>query len=679
MAPAASKHSSREAETFLITSALPYANGDIHLGHLVETIQTDIYVRYQRMRGNKVVYVCADDTHGTPIELSAIKQGITPEELIADTWQRHVNDYAGFDIGFDIFYSTNSPENRHYAELIFDSLRKRGLIVEKEIEQFFCEHDKRFLPDRFIVGTCPRCGAADQYGDVCESCGATYQPSELVEPRCILCSHKPVPKTSTHLFVDLARREAFLREYVNDSNVLQQDMKNFVNRWIDEGLRDWCISRDGPYFGFEIPGYKNKYFYVWLDAPIGYVSSTAKWCAENDQRVEDYWGAGSKTKVVHFIGKDIVYFHALFWPVMLNSADLNLPSRFFIHGFLTVQGEKMSKTRGTFILARDYLEKIKHPQRAQCLRFYYAAKLASHAGDIDLNCEDFCSRVNATLANNVGNLHHRTFVFAQRYFDGTIPDVQWDGAVAETVREAGERIAKAYERVDYKSVVEEIHALGNLGNKYYQDNKPWELVKADREAAGRVITTCANLVRALAVFLKPIVPDISALIETQFGSELAWEDHYFALKGRPVGTIKKLVKPIEVAEFVPLLGELAQGGGGTPGKQRKEESQMIDIEQFGAVDLRVATIVQAEKIAKSDKLLKLQVELDGGTRQLIAGLAQHYAPETLVGRRVVVVANLKPATLMGEKSEGMVLAAQDGDRLVLLRPDNDVAPGSKIS
>ena len=658
---------------FLVTSALPYANFDIHLGHLLEAVQTDLFVRYQKLRGNTAVYVCADDTHGTPIELSSLKRGITPEQLVAQVHQDHIRDYAGFNISFDIYGSTNSEENRRYAELIYENLSKNGLIVEREINQYFCEHDKRFLPDRFIMGTCPRCKAQNQYGDVCEVCGATYEPTDLLDSRCYICGNAPVMRKSKHLYVQLGKNEKFLRDFIETTGVLQEDMRNFVKSWIDEGLREWCISRDGPYFGFKIPGTTDKYFYVWLDAPIGYISTTEKWCKEKGQRVEDYWKSESGTEIVHFIGKDIVYFHALFWPVMLKYSNFNLPSRIQVHGFLTIQGEKMSKSRGTFILAREYLDKIKHPQAPEYLRFYFGSKLMPNSSDIDLNSTELLNRVNTTLANNIGNLHHRTFVFCDRYFEKKIPDAHWDEAIATVVEHAALEIAGYYEKCEYKSVVEKIHALGSLGNKYYQDSKPWELIKTDTQKAAAVMVTCVNLIKAIAVFLKPITPDMSGRVERQLGSVFTWDDALFSLRNKALGATEKLIKPLEEEDLAPLFT------AATAREQQGKEG-LLEIEDFKAVDLRVAVITGAEKIEKSSKLLKLQVEIGKEKRQIVAGVAAHYSPEQLIGRQVVVVANLKPATLFGQKSEGMLLAAQNADgSLVLLQPERGVTSGAKVS
>jgi methionyl-tRNA synthetase len=657
---------------------LPYANGDIHLGHIVEAVQTDMYVRFQKMLGNRALFVCADDTHGTPIQLNALKKGVSPESLVAEIWKRHVRDYEGFSIGFDIFYTTNSPENRKYAEHIYGKLREKGLVVEKEIMQYYCEHDARFLPDRFISGTCPKCKAIDQYGDVCESCGSTYNPEDLIAPVCIICKKTPVLKPSTHLFVDLAQCEGFLRDYTLGSGVLTDEMRNFVKTWIDQGLRQWCISRDGPYFGFQIPGTVNKFFYVWLDAPIGYLSSTEKWCKDNGEKVETFWGKESPAKLIHFIGKDIVYFHALFWPVMLNAADFKLPSRIFVHGFLTVGGGKMSKSRGTFILARDFLDKMEHPQAAHYLRFYFGAKLSNHAGDIDFNVEEFCNRVNTTLVNNIGNLHHRTFVFCDRSFGSMVPDAPWDETIAKAVEEAAAAIAADFETVEFKSAIERIHGLGNMGNKYYQDSKPWELIKNNPEEAARVMVTCVNLIKALAVFLKPIVPDIVKSIEEQLGLTLSWTDYSFSMRNQKLGVTRKIVTPIEPAEFEKLIGAAGQP---VPTKQAEKDdaSGLIDFADFQKVHLKTALILEATKVEKSEKLIKLKVQIGDATRQIVAGIAQFYSPESLVGKHIVVVENLKPAKLMGHLSEGMLLAAKDGGKLALVTPDKPIASGASIS
>jgi methionyl-tRNA synthetase len=665
---------------FLVTMALPYANGDLHLGHLLEAVQTDVFVRFQKLLGHEAVYVAADDTHGTPIELSALRRGITPEALVAGVMADHLRDYAGFNIGFDIFSSTNSEENRRYAELIYANLQKNGLIVEREIEQFYCEHDKRFLPDRFIVGVCPKCGAADQYGDVCESCGTTYQPTDLGEPQCIICRRPPVIKRSKHLYVQLAECEPFLREFIARPELLRSDMRNFVQTWINDGLREWCISRDGPYFGFKIPGTPDKYFYVWLDAPIGYLSSTDRWCRDHGRDVAEFWSRTSDARVVHFIGKDIVYFHTLFWPVLLENSGFKLPSTIFIHGFLNVGGEKMSKSRGTFILAKDFLTKIKHPQASEFLRFFFAAKLGGGAADIDMNAPEFISRVNTTLANNFGNLHHRTFVFCDRSFSSRIPDAPWDEAIAAEVGRAAADIARFYGETDYKAVVERVHEIGNLGNKYYQDRAPWELMKSDPAAAGAVMVTCVNLVKAMAVFLKPIMPKMTGSLEAQLGLDgpLVWGDHVFSLRNRPLGKTAKLVTPITDEDLAPLFTPPAPAAvAPVPAIIAKEP---VDIDAFRKVELRVVQIVEAVKVPKSKKLLQLQVECGNEKRQILAGIAESYAPAELVGRCAIAVVNLKPATIMGLTSQGMLLAASGPDgKPILLAPEKPAPIGATVS
>jgi methionyl-tRNA synthetase len=669
-----------QAKKLLVTMALPYANGDIHLGHLLEAVQTDMYVRYQKLRGNEAVFVAADDTHGTPIELSALRRGITPEALVAGVQKDHRRDYAGFNIGFDIFSSTNSEENRLYAEAIYENLKKNGLIVEREINQFYCEHDRRFLPDRFIVGTCPKCRTPDQYGDVCEACGTTYQPTDLGDPHCMICRRPPVMRQSKHLYVKLAECEQFLREFIARPGLLQDDMRNFVQTWIDDGLREWCISRDGPYFGFKIPGTVDKYFYVWLDAPIGYLSSTDRWCKDHGRSVAEFWSRESDACVVHFIGKDIVYFHTLFWPVLLENSAFKLPSTVFVHGFLNIGGEKMSKSRGTFILAKDFLSRINHPQAPEFLRFFFAAKLARTSADIDLNAPEMVARVNTTLANNFGNLHHRTFVFCDRYFDKRIPDAPWDGSIAAEVKAAAVAIARFYENAEYKSVVERVHELGNIGNKYYQDNKPWELIKTDPSSAGAIMVTCVNLIRAMAVFLKPIVPHLVANLEAQLGLDgpLTWDDHLFSLSNRPLGATRKLVTPLTDEDLAPLFADMKPADAAKANPEEAHEP--IEIDAFRKVALRVVTIIEAERVEKSKKLIRLQVDLGTEKRQILAGIAESYTPQELVGKQAIAIINLKPASLMGHASEGMLLAASGADgKPVLLAPESIVPSGAKVS
>ncbi|MGM0443575.1 MAG: methionine--tRNA ligase [Fibrobacterota bacterium] len=659
----------------VVTMALPYANGDIHLGHMVEAVQTDIFVRAQRMTGRQTIYVCADDTHGTPIELNARKQGITPEELVSRAQENHERDYAAFDISFDTYHSTNSDENRRWAEWIFRRIDEEGGIIQKEVEQYYCEHDSRFLPDRLIKGTCPKCGAQEQYGDVCEKCGMSYDPEDLAEPRCTLCGNAPVLKTSEHFFVDLAGGEQFLRDYLR-SGVLQKEMRNFVENWIDDGLKQWCISRDEPYFGFKIPGTENKYFYVWLDAPVGYIASTQKWCDDNGVDIDTLWRKDSSSEVVHFIGKDITYFHTLFWPYMLNMAELKLPSRIFIHGFLTVEGEKMSKSRGTFILADKYVNTVKHTDAAEFLRLYYASKLSGGSGDLDFNIDEFISRINTTLVNNVGNFGNRTFTFLKKYFENTVPDADWDKDMDRDAADTLEKVYEALTEVRYRTAVDLIYAFGNRCNKYFQDAAPWKLIKEDdRTEVNRVMVTCVNLVKTLGTMLKPIVPGITARLERAFDTEFSWKSGLFdgALRGRTFAQPEKLVSPLEKEMFDNLYE------ADTPAAEAPVEEQ-IEFDDFMKVKMRVGRVLSAEKIKKAKKLLKLQVDDGYGTRQIIAGIATHYTPEELTGAKVVFVSNLKPAKLMGHLSEGMLLAAENGDgELSYLSPSKDFEAGTPIS
>jgi|WetSurMetagenome_2_1015567.scaffolds.fasta_scaffold00022_30 methionyl-tRNA synthetase len=664
--------------TVLVTSALPYANGDLHLGHVLEAVQTDVFVRYRKLRGDRAVYVCADDTHGTAIQINAMKQGVEPQKLIAGVWERHVRDYAGFNIGFDKYYSTDSSENRFFAQFIYKGLKDKGLIEEKEISQYYCEHDGRFLPDRFIKGICPNCGTPDQYGDVCEACGSTYDPTDLKSPACITCGKTPVLKSSRHVFVQLEKSHDFLDQYVA-SGALADEVRNFAQSWLSVPLREWCISRDAPYFGFEIPGMPGKFFYVWLDAPIGYIASTGKFCDEHGEKVESFWAQDADCSIVHFIGKDIVYFHTLFWPVMLDSVRFKLPSKIFVHGFLTVAGEKMSKSRGTFILARDFLDTVNHPQAAEFLRFYFAAKSSGSVNDIDLNAEEFRNRVNTVLSNNIGNFHHRTAVFVERYFNLEVPGADWEPSFAERVADTGKKIAEAYEKTDYKSVLEHVQELGDFGNKYYQDSKPWELLKTDAKAAAKVMVTCLNLIRSIAVFLKPITPDIVKKIENLFGTELAWKDHEFSLRNGTLGKTEKLVQPVEIEQLEILRGQ-PKDPGGAANRAAGAAGGTVDISAVKALDLRVGVVKSAEKIEKSQKLLRLTVDVgEPSTRQIVAGVALSYPPESLVGKQVVVVANLKSAKVMGVESQGMLLAALDKGAMSVLGPDGPVAPGSKVS
>jgi len=539
-------------EQILITSALPYANGSIHLGHLVEYIQTDILVRFLKLTGRDAVYMCADDTHGTPIEVKARQKGIRPEELIGIYHEEHQKDFSDFHINFDCFYTTNSPENRYHSELIFTRLRDQGHIAKRPVAQYYCEKDSRFLPDRYIKGACPNCSTPDQYGDVCEACGTAYTPTDLADPHCALCGTAPVMRESVHYFFTLSAYEPFLREWVATPGRLQPEIRRFIEHWFKEGLRDWDISRDGPYFGFKIPGEENKYFYVWLDAPIGYIATTQKFCEMTGRDFPSYW-LDSKAKIYHVIGKDIVYFHTLFWPAMLKGAGYSLPTRVLVHGFLTINGEKMSKSRGTFINARDFLNHLD----PQYLRYYYAAKLSGQPDDLDLNLDDFATRVNAELINKIANLVSRVVPFVNRNFSGRLSELPagYDTLIGEMLDRVP-AVRENYEAVDFSRAVQEIVAISDIANKFFQDRAPWDLVKTDLPAAQRVCTLALNACRTVTALIKPVLPRFAADVERILRiPELGFNDAArFDLTNHEVGPFERLVERVDPKKVQAMLG-----------------------------------------------------------------------------------------------------------------------------
>jgi methionyl-tRNA synthetase len=649
------------SDPILITSALPYANGSIHLGHLVEYIQTDIFVRFLKTTGHDAVYMCADDTHGTPIEVNARRAGITPEALIGRYYEEHQRDFADFHIAFDCFYSTNSPENQRHSEYIFERLRQQGHIVTRPVAQYYCEQDGRFLPDRFIRGTCPnpQCRAVEQYGDVCEVCGTTYNPTDLQDPHCAICGSTPVLRESLHYFFTLSAYEAFLRDWVRTPERLQPEVRRFIETWLQEGLRDWDVSRDGPYFGFKIPGEENKYFYVWLDAPVGYIATTEKFCRDRGRDFDAYWH-NPAAKIYHIIGKDIIYFHTLFWPAMLHGAGYTLPSKVLVHGFLTVNGEKMSKTRGTFITGRTYLDHLD----PQYLRYYYAAKLNGQNEDLDLNMEDFSNRVNAELVNKIANLVSRVVPFVTRQFQGRLGTLAADvQPLIADIRSHIPRIREAYERLETSRAVQEIVAIAEIANKYFQDAAPWEVIKQDRQAAQAICTFAVNCCRTVTALLKPILPQYAATVEAilripplQFDDALR-----FDLQEHEVGPFQRLVERVEAARVEAMLAANAENLGATPtaapAARLEAMAAPISLEEFARVDLRVATVLQAEVVDGADKLLRLCVDIGHEQRTIFAGIRQSYRPEDLVGKQVIVVANLQPRKMRFGVSEGMLLAA----------------------
>lgn len=666
-------------ERILVTMALPYANGSIHLGHLVEAVQTDIYVRFLRLTGREAIFVCADDTHGAPIEINARKAGVSPEQFVARFHEEHQRDYAAFAVGFTVFHSTNSPENREWAERIYEALKQGGHLERRSIRQLHCPNDRRFLPDRYVKGTCPRCGAPDQYGDSCERCNAAYQPSELKEPRCALCGAVPELRESEHLFVRLRDFAAFLQDFVSTEGRLQPEIKHFAERWISGGLQDWCISRDGPYFGFRIPGETEKYFYVWLDAPIGYLSSTDHWARRSGREVGEWWGRDSGAEIIHFIGKDIVYFHTLFWPAMLEAARMNLPRRIVVHGMLTVNGEKMSKTRGTFINARQYLDAGLDPE---ALRYFYAANLGTDPADLDFSPSEFRNRVNADLVKTVGNFCQRALSFCAARFDGMLSELPTGAPHDALVNAAAECLANArlaYASLDLRRAVQSARMLAESGNAYLQSLAPWKLVEQDPAAAQRVITLAANAAKVLAVMLAPVLPGKAQALARQLGIDhpLRWEDGAMDWLNRRIGAPSPLFAPIDDLALNRLFAAPAEQQGGEPPAGAPKAT--VSIDDFARLDLRVGIVREAERVAGSSKLLKLSVDLgEAAPRVVAAGIAEHVDPASLPGRRVVVVANLAPRKIRGIESRGMVLAAESNGALALIGAPDSVAPGAPV-
>lgn len=659
----------------LVTSALPYANGSIHLGHLVEYIQTDIWVRFQKMQGHTVHYVCADDTHGTPIMLRAEKEGITPEALIANVHQEHSADFAEFLVEFDNYYSTNAPENKELSQGIYNKLKAAGKISTKTIEQFYDPVKNMFLPDRFIKGECPKCHAKDQYGDSCEVCGATYNPTELINAYSAVSGAAPVRKETEHYFFKLSECEDFLKEWTR-SGTLQGEAANKMGEWFESGLNDWDISRDAPYFGFEIPDAPGKYFYVWLDAPIGYMASFKNMCQTVGLDFDEYWqregneGENPKTELYHFIGKDILYFHALFWPATLEYSGHRKPTKIFSHGFLTVNGEKMSKSRGTFITARSYLDHIKNPEY---LRYYYAAKLNSTMEDIDLSLDDFVARVNSDLVGKYINIASRTAGFINKRFDGKLRSSS-DNQVIVELKQSAQTIAEAYEAREYGKALREIMRLADSANGFVAEKAPWVMAKQEGqdEALQQACSDALEMFRLLTLYLKPVLPKLAFEIEQFLNiAPLTWAsvdasltcDHNINAYEHLITRIDpKLIEAMTEANKENLVAtpQVAASVAVQAVASALPEAEYISIDDFTKVDLRIAKIVNAEHVEGAEKLLKLTLDIGEETTRLVfAGIKSAYEPATLVGRLTVMVANLAPRKMKFGMSEGMVLAASD--------------------
>jgi methionyl-tRNA synthetase len=673
----------------LVTSALPYANGAIHLGHLVEYIQTDIWVRFQKLRGHECWYVCADDTHGTPIMLRAQKEGVTPEQLIAGMHTEHARDFADFNIAFDNYYSTHSDENRTLAETIYKRLRDAGHIARRTIQQAYDPVKQMFLPDRFIKGECPRCGAKDQYGDNCEVCGATYAATELKNAVSVLSGVAPVEKASEHYFFKLGDFEDVLRAWlfpdITQTRHVQPEAANKLDEWFSAGLQDWDISRDAPYFGFEIPDAPGKFFYVWLDAPIGYMASFQKLCERQGLKFDDFWSkdAEGKTELYHFIGKDILYFHALFWPAMLSGAGFRLPTAVNAHGFLTVNGQKMSKSRGTFINARAYLNHL----NPEYLRYYFAAKLGSRLDDIDLNLDDFSARINSNLVGKYVNIAARAAGFVTQQFGGKLAATCARPELLRELQDAAQTIAGHYENREFGEAVREIMALADKANAFVDELKPWVLAKdlAQKEQLHQVCTTSLNLFRLLTIYLKPVLPKLATEVEKFLNvAPFTWNDSTTLLTNHVINPYQHLAARIDPKQVAALLEEtkesLAMNAELPAASAIEPIKPEITIDDFGKIDLRIARIVSAALIEGADKLLQLTVDVgEGKTRNIFAGIRSAYDPKQLEGRLTVVVANLAPRKMKFGLSEGMVLAAGPGGKeLWILAPDSGAQPGMRV-
>ncbi|WP_047393726.1 methionine--tRNA ligase [Chitinibacter sp. ZOR0017] len=668
----------------LVTSALPYANGAIHIGHLVEYIQTDIWVRFQKSRGHTCHYVCADDTHGTPIMLRAEKEGISPEALIARVHGEHSRDFAGFHVGFDNYYSTNSEENSHFAGTIYRQLKDNGKIVSRTINQLYDPVKNMFLPDRFVKGECPKCHAKDQYGDNCEVCGATYSPTELINPFSAVSGATPELRESEHYFFKLGDCESFLKGWTTTPGKLQAEAANKMQEWFESGLSDWDISRDAPYFGFEIPDAPGKYFYVWLDAPVGYMASHKNLCDRLGLDFDEYWKKDSSTELYHFIGKDILYFHALFWPAMLEFSGYRTPTAINTHGFLTVDGAKMSKSRGTFITAESYLNHL----NPEWLRYYFAAKLSNTFEDIDLNFEDFAARVNSDLIGKFVNIASRAAGFISKRFAGQLASELGQVELLNRLQAASESIAQHFEAREYSRAIREIMALTDEVNQFVDLHKPWEMAKQEgrEQDLQQVCSILINAFRILTIYLKPVLPKLASDVEAFLNvAPLQWQDAQTLLTNHTINTYNHLMTRIDPKQIEAMIEENkqalpapAEAPAAAPSYEIPAISETINIDDFMKVDLRIARIANAQHVEGAEKLLQLTLDLGNETRNVFAGIKSAYKPEDLIGKHTVMVANLAPRKMKFGLSEGMVLAAGGDGGLYILEPHDGAKPGMRV-
>jgi methionyl-tRNA synthetase len=671
----------------LVTSALPYANGSIHLGHLLEHIQTDVWTRFQRMRGHQCISVCADDAHGRPVMLKAQELGITPEQMVAQTRAEHHQDLLDFHVEYDNYYVTHSDENKELCELVYNRLNDAGYITKRVISQLFDPEKQMFLPDRFVRGTCPSCGAEDQNGDSCDVCSATYDPTEMKNPRSVVSGATPILKDSEHFFFDLPKFEGMLREWLR-SGAIQEEMANKLQEWFEKGLQQWDISRDAPYFGFEIPNAPGKFFYVWVDAPVGYMASFKNYCDRNNVNFDEFWKLDSEAELYHFIGKDITYFHCLFWPAMLEGAGFRKPTGVNVHGFVTVNGAKMSKSRGTFIKGRTYLEHL----NPEYLRYYFASKLSDNVTDIDLSFEDFMQKVNSDLVGKVVNIASRCASFITKRFDGKLSDNVINQFLVDEFRNAAESIAQGFESRQYSRAIREIMALADKANQFIDAQAPWVTIKEEgkEQLTHEVCSLGINLFRILMVYLKPVLPKLAEQAEEFLQDKLSWDSAQTVLKGHSINKFKALMQRVEMDKVMAMVEASKENLAVTASQNDNKQDpnsplakdpigETISFDDFAKIDLRIARIAKAEHVEGADKLLRLQLDLGGETRQVFAGIKSAYQPEDLEGKLTVMVANLAPRKMRFGMSEGMVLAAGPGGKdLWIMEPHEGAQPGMKV-
>lgn len=676
-------------KTLLVTNALPYANGPIHLGHMLEHIQSDIFVRFNRAIGNKVFYVCGDDCHGTPVMIKAGQMGITPEQMIEITSKDHAEDLKEFLVNYDNYYRTHSNENHEISSYMYEKAKENGYIKTETISQLYDPEKNMFLPDRFVKGTCPKCGAKDQYGDNCEVCGATYSPTELKDAYSVVSGAKPVLKESLHYFFDLPKAKDFLHDYIKNSGVIQTEMANKLEEWFTQGLKPWDISRDSPYFGFKIPGTEDKYFYVWMDAPMGYLASLKNLCEKTGDNYDDFVKEGSEIEMDHFIGKDILYFHSLFWPATLKAAQMRLPSHIYVHGYVTVNGAKMSKSKGTFIKAKTFLKFLK----PETLRYYFASKMNSSAVDIDLSLDDFMAKVNSDIVGKVVNLASRTAGFIAKRFDGKLSSAPYNAEILKKAASIREDVIKGYESRNYAEAIRTIMALADEANRYIDAEAPWVIAKQEgqEDKLQKVCSDGINLFRALITYLQPVLPEVAAHAEEFLNTKLDFFTLDNPLVDHQINKFKPLFNRIEKTQIDAMIEtskeDLKQAQAQTKKTDEKKADDRIEplapeitIDDFAKIDLRVGTIVEAEEVKEARKLLKLKVDIGFETRQVFAGLKQAYPDaKSLIGRKVVLVANLKPRQMKFGLSEGMVTAAGPGaTEVFLLSVDSGAQNGDRI-